>query len=213
MDALYRESYANIHRGVYTIAEEATAAYERARAKVARFLGAPTANEVVFTKNITEAINLVAYTWGRANLREGDAIVLTEMEHHANIVPWHILAPERGVELRWIPIDRRLPPRPQRPRPAARRRASSSPSPRCRTCSARSTTCGRLADAAHAAGALVLVDAAQAVPHMRRRRAGLGRRLRRLHRPQDARPDRHRRALGAAPSCSRRCRRSSAAAR
>src|SRR4029077_4513445 len=89
--------------GVYTIAEEATSAYEGARAKVARLLGGES-SEIVFTKNVTEAINLVAYTWARANLREGDAIVLTEMEHHANVVPWHILARERGVELRWIPL-------------------------------------------------------------------------------------------------------------
>src|SRR5688572_25027900 len=94
MDRIYRESYANVHRGVYTIAEEATVAYEAARAKIAALLGGAT-NEIVFTKNVTEAINLVAYSWARTNLREGDAIVLTEMEHHANVVPWHILREER----------------------------------------------------------------------------------------------------------------------
>ena len=97
MENCYETFYANVHRGVYTIAEEATAAFEAARAKVARFVGATDARQIVFTKNVTEAINLVAYTWGRANLREGDAVLLTEMEHHANLVPWLMLSEERGV--------------------------------------------------------------------------------------------------------------------
>jgi len=164
MDRIYRESYANVHRGVYTIAEEATAAYEEARAKLARLIGADS-GEIVFAKNVTEAINLVAYSWARTNLREGDAIVLTEMEHHANIVPWHLLSEERGVELRWIPLtgdfgldlsnlDQVL------------------DGARLLCVTAASNVLGSLndirplADAAHAAGALVLVDAAQAVPHM-----------------------------------------------
>ena len=136
-----------------------------------------------------------------------------QMEHHANVVPWHILAAERGVELRWIPLtadyrldltdlDR-----------AARRRQAASPSPRCRTCSAPINDIRPLADAAHAAGAHVLVDACQAVPAPRRRRAGVGRRLRRLHRPQDAAARPASARSGPAASCSRRCRRSSAAAR
>jgi cysteine desulfurase / selenocysteine lyase len=109
LDAMrnYEETtHANVHRGVYAIAEEATRRFEAARASVGRFIGAPDpAHEVVFAKNATEGINLVAHTWGRANLHAGDAIVLTEMEHHANIVPWHILASERDLEIRWIPID------------------------------------------------------------------------------------------------------------
>jgi len=100
MDDAYRNHYANIHRGVYTIAEEATAAFEDARRKVARFVNAPRTDELVFTRNATESINLVAYTWARTNLRAGDAIVLSHMEHHANVVPWQMLAAERGVELR-----------------------------------------------------------------------------------------------------------------
>jgi cysteine desulfurase / selenocysteine lyase len=164
MDRTYRESYANVHRGVYTIAEEATTAYEGAREKVAQLLNGST-NEIVFTKNVTEAINLVAYSWARANLQSGDAIVLTQMEHHANVVPWHILAAERGVELRWIPLtpdyhldlsdlDRLL------------------DGARLLTVTAASNVLGTLnairplADAAHAAGAKILVDAAQAVPHL-----------------------------------------------
>lgn len=104
MDRYYRTCNANIHRGVYRIAEEATAAYEDARRRVANFVHAPSPREVIFTRNSTEAINLVAYTWARANLKSGDAIVLTPMEHHSNLVPWQILAAERGVTLRFIPL-------------------------------------------------------------------------------------------------------------
>jgi cysteine desulfurase/selenocysteine lyase len=99
-------THANVHRGVYAIAEEATRRFEAARSNVGRFIGAPNpSREVVFAKNATEALNLVAHTWGRTHLHAGDAIVLTEMEHHANIVPWQMLAAERGVRIRWIPVD------------------------------------------------------------------------------------------------------------
>ena len=165
MDEHYRNYYANIHRGVYTIAEESTAAYEAARAKVANFVNAHHAHEIVYVRNATEAINLVAYSWARANLREGDPIVLTHMEHHANVVPWHILAEERGVELRWIPLT------------ADYRLDLSSldellDGAKLLAVSAMSNVLGTindirpLADAAHAAGAHVLVDACQAVPHL-----------------------------------------------
>ncbi len=166
MDRLYRESYANVHRGVYQIAEEATAAYEGARARLARFVGAASPSEIVFTRNVTEAINLVAYSWGRANLQAGDVVVLTELEHHANIVPWHILAAERGVELRWVPLgedfrldlsglDRLL--------DGAKLFAFSAASNVLGTM----TDVRSLVDAAHAAGARALVDAAQYAPHRR----------------------------------------------
>jgi cysteine desulfurase/selenocysteine lyase len=105
MDRLYETTYANIHRGVYTIAEESTRLYEEARSKLVAFIGAASPRELVFTKNVTEAINLVAYSWGRANLQAGDAVLLTEMEHHANLVPWLQLKAERGIELRYLPID------------------------------------------------------------------------------------------------------------
>jgi len=107
MTHYYETTHANVHRGVYATAEEATALYERARVVAGRFIGAPDpAREVVFTKNTTESLNLVAHTWGRANLRAGDAVLLTEMEHHANIVPWMILSEEiGGLDLRYIPID------------------------------------------------------------------------------------------------------------
>jgi cysteine desulfurase/selenocysteine lyase len=100
----YSTMNANVHRGIHTLAEEATEAYEGTRKAVARFLGARP-EEVVFTKNATEAINFVALGWARHRLKRGDAIVLTEMEHHANLVPWVLLAKEMGLELRYIPID------------------------------------------------------------------------------------------------------------
>src|ERR1700722_18548268 len=106
MRAYDETTHANVHRGVYAIAEEATRRFEAARLNVGRFIGAPDpAREIVFAKNATEGLNLVAHTWGRKHLHAGDVIVLTEMEHHANIVPWHILAEERGVTIRWIPVD------------------------------------------------------------------------------------------------------------
>jgi cysteine desulfurase/selenocysteine lyase len=165
MDDCYRRYYANIHRGVYTIAEEATAAYELARRKVAEFVGAPSAAEVVFVRNATEGINLVAYTWARANLRPGDAVVLTHMEHHANVVPWHILAAERDIELRWIPMtaDYQL---------DLTNLHELLDGARLLAVTAMSNVLGTLndirplADAAHAHDALVLVDACQYVPHV-----------------------------------------------
>ncbi|HEY9085971.1 MAG TPA: cysteine desulfurase [Candidatus Tyrphobacter sp.] len=104
IDDYYREYNANIHRGVYEIAERATSAFEAARAKVARFVNADP-GEIVWTRNTTEAINLVAYAWGNANVRRGDAILLTELEHHSNLVPWQLLAQRTGAILRFIPID------------------------------------------------------------------------------------------------------------
>lgn len=166
MDALMTHSYANVHRGVYAIAEEATAAFEAARRKVATFIGAGDTAELVFTRNATEAINLVAYSWGRSNLNAGDVVVLSEMEHHANIVPWHMLAAERGIELRWIPID------------ADYRLDLSSldellDGASLLAVTAMSNVLGTVNDipqlvaAARAAGAAILVDASQAAPHLK----------------------------------------------
>jgi len=104
----YYERYnANIHRGVYTISEEATAAYEGARARVAAFLNAKNPKEVIFVRNATEAMNLVAQTWGRVNIKAGDAILLTVMEHHSNLVPWQLIAKEKGARLEFLDIDSR----------------------------------------------------------------------------------------------------------
>lgn len=104
MDYYYRHMNANIHRGVHTLAEEATAAYEDARHKIARFIGSKSDRQVIFTRNTTEAINLVAQTWGKAFLKPGDLVVLTEMEHHSNLVPWQMLAAEHSLRLEFIPV-------------------------------------------------------------------------------------------------------------
>src|SRR5687767_12577138 len=99
----YENHNANVHRGIYPLGEEATAAYEGAREKVAAFVGAPDPNSIVFTRGTTESINLVAHGWGRKFLGEGDEVVLTEMEHHSNIVPWQLAAAEKGARLRYVP--------------------------------------------------------------------------------------------------------------
>ena len=161
----YEEINANVHRGAYHIAERATTAMEDARRAVQRFIGAPSEREVLFTKNATESINLVAHSWGRNNLVDGDVVLITELEHHANIVPWHQLAAERGIELRWIPLtddgrldltglDRLL--------DGVKLVGVSAVSNVLGTI----TPVRQLADAAHAVGALCLVDACQSVPHL-----------------------------------------------
>ncbi len=165
MDDAYRNYYANVHRGVYEIAEISTARFEAARAKVARFIGANDPNEIVFVRNATEAINLVAHSWGRANLRSGDVVVLTHMEHHANIVPWQMLADERGIELRWIPLtsDYTLD-------LSTLDQLLDGAKLLCVT--AMSNVLGTINDiaplaaAAHSHDALILVDACQFVPHV-----------------------------------------------
>jgi len=101
----YREYNANIHRGIHKLAEEATLAHEEARGKVAKFINAKRTEEIVFTRNATEAINLVAYSWGRANIGKGDKIVLTIMEHHSDIVPWQLLAEEKGAKVEFVKVD------------------------------------------------------------------------------------------------------------
>jgi cysteine desulfurase/selenocysteine lyase len=167
IDAMTRfmeTAYSPINRSAYRLAAEATEAYEGARRKAQRFINAPRAHELIFTKNATEGLNLVAYSWGRANLRAGDVVVLTHMEHHANVVPWHILAAERGIELRWVPLtadgqldltdlDRLL--------DGAKAFAFTAMSNVLGTI----TPARHLADAAHAAGALAIVDGCQYVPH------------------------------------------------
>ncbi len=169
IDALadyYREYNANVHRGIYTIGEKATAEYEKARVRVGRFINAPDSHEVVFTRNATEAINLVAYAWGRRNISRGDAIVLTEMEHHANLVPWQLLVQEVDGDLEFIPITDdgvlrldvfevllRL-----KPKLVAFTHVSNT--------LGTINPVREMTEMAHAAGALVLVDGAQGVPHL-----------------------------------------------
>ena len=105
MTEFLEQSNANIHRGIHTLAEEATLKYETARIKIAEFINAPSPRQVIFTRNTTESINLVAYSWARSNLNAGDVVILTEMEHHSNLVPWHMLASERGIQLEFIPVS------------------------------------------------------------------------------------------------------------
>ena len=165
MDSYYRDMNANIHRGIHVLAEESTAAYEGARQRIADFIGAAKSREIIFTRNTTEAINLVAFSWGRANLNAGDVVILTEMEHHSNLVPWQMLSAEMGVKLEFIPVGEnglldmdeyiRL----------------LNLKPRMVSFTYMSNVLGTITPAeeiirlAHAAGALALVDGAQAVPH------------------------------------------------
>jgi cysteine desulfurase/selenocysteine lyase len=166
MDAYYQTTHANVHRGVYTLAEEADRLYEAARVAVGRLIAAPDPeHEVIFAKNATEAINLVAATWARSNLGPGDAVLLTEMEHHANIVPWLMLAEERGIELRWIPMDDEY----RLDLSGLDRLLDGVKLVACTTMSnvlGTITPFARIAEAAHRAGALVLADGAQSVPHI-----------------------------------------------
>jgi len=105
IDRYYKEENANIHRGVYHLSQRATELFEKTRMKVANFIGAKCAKVVIFTRNTTESINLVAQSWGRANIQRGDEIVLTELEHHSNLVPWHMLAKEKNAVLKFIPLN------------------------------------------------------------------------------------------------------------
>jgi cysteine desulfurase / selenocysteine lyase len=161
----YSEYNANIHRGVYSIAERATAEYEAARAKLARFLGAADASEIVFTRNITEALNLVAHGWGRSHVGPGDEVLTTELEHHSDLVPWQMLVHERGATLRHIPfddqgrlvldgLDRLLT---ERTKIVALAHVSNT--------FGTVTPVEAIAKAAHARGAVVVVDGAQSTPH------------------------------------------------
>ncbi|MGH2454793.1 MAG: SufS family cysteine desulfurase [Candidatus Limnocylindria bacterium] len=162
----YAHHYANVHRGIYELSEDATARFEGARRKAAAFIGAPSEREVVFVRNATEAINLVAYSWGRANVRAGDRILTTQLEHHANIVPWQQLAAETGASVDYVAItdDGRL--------DLDDLRAKLAAGPKLVAVAQVSNALGtinpvaEITAMAHAAGALVLVDAAQSVPHM-----------------------------------------------
>ena len=166
VDEFYREYNANVHRGIYEIGERSTAAYEKSRAQIARFIGAPDAHEVIFTRNATEAINLVAYSWGRKTIGRGDVIVLTEMEHHANLVPWQLLVQEKDGDLEFIPITD----------DGVLRldvfEVLLKLKPKLVAFTHVSNTLGtinqveELTRMAHDAGALVLIDGAQAVPHV-----------------------------------------------
>ena len=166
MNAYYRRSNANIHRGVHTLAEEATSLYENAREKIAHFINAAAAREVVYTRNTTESINLVANTWGRKNLGEGDVVILTEMEHHSNLVPWQMLQAEKGIILEFIPVNE------QGFLDIDVYRSLLDRRPKLVSFAHMSNVLGTINPAdelirmAHQVNALALVDGAQAVPHL-----------------------------------------------
>jgi cysteine desulfurase/selenocysteine lyase len=165
MDEFYQNHYANIHRGIHVLAEESTAAYEAARQQTAAFIGAAQARQVVFTRNTTESINLVAATWGRANLKSGDLVILTEMEHHSNLVPWQILATEKSLRLEFIPVTE------QGLLDLDEYRRLLELEPRLVAFTHMSNVLGTVNPAreiiqmAHQAGAVTLLDGAQSVPH------------------------------------------------
>jgi cysteine desulfurase/selenocysteine lyase len=173
MDRYYREHNANVHRGVHTLSEEATALYEEARATVAAWIGADR-REIIFVRNATEALNLVAYSWARQNLGEGDRILVTEMEHHSNIVPWYLAAQETGAKLEWAPVtdegrvDREAYGRLLEDRPKLVALAHVS------NVLGTVNPIAELAGLAHEAGALVAVDGAQAAPKLDLDMASLG---------------------------------------
>ena len=162
----YRDHNANIHRGVHTLSVESTAMYEEAREKIARFINAPDAREVVFTRNTTESINLVAHAWGRKFLRAGDEVVLSEIEHHSNIVPWQMLRDERGIVLRFIPML------PDGTLDLGEARRLIGPRTKLLSVTAMSNALGSIVPVAElvalakAEGATVLIDGAQSVPHL-----------------------------------------------
>jgi len=167
MEEVYRCAYANVHRGVYRLSELATERYDQARAKIARFIGAPDPACIVFTRNATEALNLLAYAYARHFLKPGDEVLITELEHHANFVPWQVLAQERGITLKFIPISLE--------NGTLRLEALDALlTERTRLVSFAhvSNVLGTITDPApiirraHQAGAKVIVDASQSVPHM-----------------------------------------------
>ena len=166
MDSYYRLNNANIHRGIHTLAEEATAMYENGRELVAKFINSPSAKQVIFTRNTSESLNLVAYTFARANLKSGDVIILTEMEHHSNLVPWQMLSAERGVRLKFIPVteDGLL------DLEAYKKLLEFQPKLVAFTHMSNVlgtiNPAGEIINLAHEAGAVTLVDAAQSVPHI-----------------------------------------------
>jgi len=164
LSGFMEHGYAPINRSAYQLAAEATDAFEATRSALATFINAPKTNEVIFTKNATEALNLVIMSWGRANLKAGDAVLLTHMEHHANIVPWHMLVAERGIQLRWVPLtsDGQL---------DLTDLDALLKDVKAFSFTSMSNVLGtinpvqRLCAAAHKVGAIAIVDACQSVPH------------------------------------------------
>ncbi|MCC6906107.1 MAG: cysteine desulfurase [Anaerolineae bacterium] len=167
MDTYYRRYNANVHRGIHKLSEEATEAYEGARRRITKFINAASYREVIYTRNATESINLVAQTWGRANLRPGDVVLCTEMEHHANIVPWQLITAQTGAEMRYarlndggeLDLESYYSQLDERVKLVALSHKSNV--------LATVQPVAEMARAAHAVGAVVVVDGAQSIPHLR----------------------------------------------
>jgi len=166
LDNYYRCHNANVHRGVHTLSEEATAAYESARARTACFINAPSEKQTIFTRNATEAINLVAHSWGRANLGPGDEVLITEMEHHSNIVPWQILQEQLGFTLRYVPLADDGTLDLGQLETLLTERTKLFAFVHVSNVLGTVNPAAELVQAAHALGALTLIDASQSVPHM-----------------------------------------------
>ena len=166
LSRFYSHSNANIHRGIHTLAEEATAAYEAVREHTARFIGAPAARSIVFTRNATEAINLFAHAWGRKFVKPGDQILLSELEHHSNLVPWQLLAQATGASLAFVPIDDAGRLQVDRLEALLGSRTKLVAITHMSNVLGTITPVERIIERAHARGALVLIDAAQSVPHL-----------------------------------------------
>lgn len=169
IDALtrfYSLQNAPVHRGIYRLGDQASALYERARSRVSRFIGAESSSEIVFTRGTTESINLVAQTFGRQRLGPGDEILVTEMEHHANIVPWQIVCQERGAILRWIPVGRACEVRADELEQHLGPRTRLLAVVHVSNVTGSVNRIGGLVEIAHAKGVPVLVDGAQATGHL-----------------------------------------------
>ncbi|HLF29342.1 MAG TPA: cysteine desulfurase [Anaerolineae bacterium] len=166
MSAYYRTTHANVHRGVYTFSERATELYEGARKKVARFIGAKSSREIIFTRNTTESINLVTQAWGRANLKPGDEILLTELEHHSNLVPWQLIAKETGARLRYIPVDEHGVLQLDALDTLLTERTKIAAFTQMSNMLGTITPATEIVRRVKAAGALTLIDGAQGIPHL-----------------------------------------------
>ena len=168
MDSFYETSYTNVHRGVYALSERATAAYEGAREKARAFVNAPSAREIIFLRNATEAINLVAYSWGLNNLGPGDLVIVTELEHHSNYVPWQYMAKRMGADFRMLPLDDN-----GEVRLDALDEIAAGGTVKVVASNLVSNSLGTISDVAtlaawaHEHGAIYVCDAAQAAPHRR----------------------------------------------
>ena len=165
LHSFYSKSNANVHRGIYTLSEEATIKYEEAHKKVAGFINAKSFREIVFVRNTTEAINLVAYSWGRKNIGKGDVIILSQMEHHSNIVPWQILAREKGAIIKYAEIDDKGKLRIDKLANHLKEKVKLVAITQMSNVLGTINPVKEITSMAHKAGATVLIDGAQGVPH------------------------------------------------